>query len=180
VVQPGDIGFGGKRAGFYPSAVRLFTKSKWSHCFVITPPVLGEISVIEADLKVQVVPFHKEYILKDADYYEVWRPIRSNESLLYSAVADLYKKDAGEIYGFLQIPWFAIRSLLGKVGIKISKNWFPSGEICSETLWQYMHNLGGEYRKAVELLGENESSPADLYNIVKDRNDLFEFVLRRD
>ena len=179
MIISGDIGFGGKRKGWYPATVRWFTKSRWSHNFVVMPKYLGEQCVLEADLKVQLVTFQKEYVEKDADYYEIWRPKKATTKEIVEASAKLFRSDAGEIYGFMQIPWFAVRSLLAKIGIKLSKNWFPAGEICSETPWRFLYNLGGEYREKVELIGENECSPEDIFNIIKSNVDLFEFILER-
>lgn len=180
MIRPGDIGFGGKRKGFYPSAVRWFTKSRWSHCFVIIPPVLGEASLIEAEVNVVIRTWQKEYVEKNADYYEIWRPNIISESKIYNACAELYKSDAGEIYGFMQIPWFAARSILRLVGIELKKNPFPNGEICSETHWRYIMNLGGEFAKALDGITEDECSPQDIYSVVKGRPDLFSFVLARE
>jgi len=178
-VQPGDIGFGGKRKGFYPKAVRWFTRSLWSHCFFVTPEVLGEISVLEADLKVQLVPFQKEYIEKQADYWEVWRPTQATPEAIDMACRLTYQTQAGELYGFLQIPWFAVRAILRKLGMDLSQNWFPSGTICSETQWIFLMFLGGEYRTAFSHLGQDECSPEDIHQVVLNRPDLFTFVDRR-
>lgn len=181
MIRPGDIGFGGKRKGFYPKAVRWFTASRWSHCFVVMPQYLDELSVLEADLKVQLVPFQKEYVEKNADYYEIWRPKGITKSEIWRACADLYRSDAGEIYGFLQILWFAFRQGLGKLGIRVGgRNWFPSGEICSETHWGYLSRLPREIGRQTRLMGEDECSPEDLYQMVRSRPDLFELVARRD
>lgn len=180
IVRAGDIGFAGKRKGFYPSAVRWFTSSRWSHNFFVTPPVFGSLAVLEADLKVQIVPFVKEYVEKNVDYWELWRPILSTESEIYQAAVKTYHLEAGDVYGFAQIAWFAVRQLLSKLGFFLSgKNWFPSGSICSETQWKYLVNLGGDYRAAFESLGENEVSPEDIYKVVKARPDLFEFVMEK-
>lgn len=180
MVRPGDVGFGGKRSGFYPNAVRWFTRSRWSHCFVVTPPFLGEISVIETDLKVQLVSFQKEYVEKNADYYEIWRPIAATEEQIYEACRKVYLIQAGSIYGFLQIPWFALRAMCGWIGITLRRNPFPDGEICSELLWEYLVALGDNYREAFSFYTENECSPEDLYAIAKGRPDLFEFVIMRE
>jgi hypothetical protein len=180
VILPGDIGFAGRRSGFYPSAVRWFTNSKWSHCFVVMPEYMGELSVLEADLKVQLVPFREEYVHKDEDYYEIWRPKKASIGEKLSACHALYLSSAGGIYGFMQILWFAVRQGLLKLGINLpGKNWFPGGEICSETLWVYLVYLGGHYRGLFEGMGRNEVSPQDLRAAMQSRPDLFEFVYER-
>jgi hypothetical protein len=178
MIIPGDIGFSGKRVGFYPNAVRFFTKSRWSHCFVVVPPVLGELSVLESEVNVVLRPWYSEYVEKNNDYYEIWRPIMAQEAV-YDACASLYKSDSGIIYGFMQIPFFAVRAILDLVGIHLKRNPFPGGEICSETHWRYIMNLGGEYEKALNGITENECSPQDIYEVVRNRPDLFEFVTER-
>jgi len=181
MIISGDIGFAGKRKStFYSRAVKWFTKSRWSHNFVVMPKFIGELCVLEAEVNVVLRLFEKEYVEKNNDYYEVWRPKKATPKEIVDAARESFKTDAGEIYGFMQIPWFAARSLLSRVGINLSKNWFPSGEICSETLWGYLYNLGGEYRLEAEKLGENECSPQDLYDLVKKREDLFSFVYMRE
>mgnify|MGYP002353996246 FL=1 len=180
MIRPGMIGFGGKRSGFYPNAVRFFTKSKWSHCFVVINQVFGEVSVIEADLKVQVVPFHREYVEKNADYYEVWEPIAATDSDVLRATSSVYLQDAGKIYGFLQIPWFAFRAVMRFFGVELRRNWYRDGEICSELLWNYLMQLGPKYKNAFSVFTEDECSPEDLYDIVLIRPDLFQLVTKRD
>jgi len=159
--------------GFYSRAVRFFTKSKWSHCFIVIDNIYGTPAVLEADLKVQVVDFHQEYIEKQDDVYEIYRPIKAKQEDIAKATEYCYRNYAGKIYGFLQIPWFAIRSILGFFGIKgLGKNWFPSGIICSELVADYLYFIDPVFHE----LTSNETSPEDLYLIVKSRPDLFERV----
>lgn len=179
MIRPGDIGLGAKRKGFYPSAVRWFTKSKYSHVFLICHEYYEQLQVFEVDLKVQTVPFNKEYVEKNDDSYVIYRPIRATESEIYNAAKLVHNTRAGGLYGFLQIPWFAVRSILQKVGIHLKRNWFPSNDICSEMPLIYLKALNKEYAGAFFLLTENETSPQDIAKIVESRPDLFEFVTER-
>ena len=181
-VGAGDIAFGHpKNLGFYSKAVRFFTKSKWSHCFFVGPDYCGELVAIEADLKVQVVPFYKEYIEKKVDAYQVYRPIKTRDKDVLRATKTVFHITAGETYGFLQIPWFAIRSILKNLfGWILTKNWKPDGVICSELLLIYIQALGGEYLDAFKHLKVNETSPQDIFEIVIHRPDLFEFICERE
>lgn len=179
MIKPGDIGLSNKRKGWYPAAVRFFTRSKFSHVFIVGHEFYNELTVIEADLKVQVVPFKKEYIEKNADAYKIYRPKLASQKEIYKALAKTYQSAAGETYGFMQIPWFAVRSILGKFGIKLSHNWFPIGQICSETPVGYLKDLGQPYAVASINLTPNETSPEDIAKIILAREDLFEFITER-
>jgi hypothetical protein len=139
----------------------------------------GELQVFEVDLKVQTVPFNKEYVEKNDDSYRIYRPIRATESEIYSALKFVHNTRAGSLYGFLQIPWFAARSILQKIGIHLKKNWFPANDICSEMPLVYLVLINEEYRAAFAHLSENETSPEDIAKVVENRLDLFEFVTER-
>ena len=178
---PGDIAFSSPvKLGFYSRSVRFFTKSKWSHCFYIGPEYMGMYMAIETDLKVQVVPFQKEYIEKKEDVYELYRPIKATLSDVHTASKATFYITAGETYGFFQIPWFALRSLFKWFFNKTLKNNIETdGVICSELLIIYLQGLGGLYLDAFKHCKINETSPEDIYEIVLSRPDLFEFVGER-
>ncbi len=173
-LQVGDIAFSyPKKLGFYSRAVRWFTNSKWSHCFYVAPPYMGELMVIETDLKIQVVPFHKEYVVKNADAFEVYTPSMASMDDRYLACSKAFKETAGQTYGFLSILWFALKMLF-RAGWK--DNFFTDGVICSELLLIYLKNLGGPYADAFSHLTVNETSPQDIYEVVVFRPDLFQKV----
>lgn len=156
------------------------TGSKWSHCFFLLGEVCGELSVMEADLKCQVVPWTREYVENNNDYYEVYRPVKASLKEIKNAGSFCFKEYSGEMYGFLQIPWFIYRILVHRLfGSNPKKNWSTSGVICSESLYDYLFQLGGKYRDLVKDLGPDITSPEDLYRLVLSRTDLFEFVGKR-
>lgn len=178
VIKHGDISFSHPvKMGFYSKAVRWFTRSKWSHCFIIMEDFYGSPAVLEADLKVQLVDFNQEYINQDVDSYEIWRPILAKEKNISEATKYCYLNYAGETYGFLQIPWFAVRSILNFLGLKfISDNFNKDGIICSELLIDYLKILGEDYSKVFSDIDSNEASPEDIYLLVKSRPDLFQLI----
>ncbi len=179
--KTGDIAFSYPvELGFYSRAVRFFTKSLWSHCFVLADDYYGESAVLESDLKTQLVPFNKEYIEKEEDAYEIYSPVKASPEARSVAAEYTYFSTAGQTYGFLQIPWFAVRSILHKLFKRtLLENWFPAGVICSELLIVYLKALGGEYAEAFGHLKDNETSPEDIYKIVIQRKDLFSFIGER-
>ncbi len=176
--KAGDIAFSYPAdMGFYSKGVRWFTKSLWSHCFHLSIDYLGKRMVFETDLKAQLVPFEKEYIEKQGDAYELWRPIKATQADILGAAKHSFFEVAGETYGFLSIPWFAVRETVYWItGKKLWKNFKPEGAICSESLIIYLKALGGEYSEAFKGLTRDETSPEDIYRIVKSRPDLFEFI----
>ena len=180
-VQQGDISFSGKRASnWYSDGVKAITESKWSHSFIVAGLALGELSAMEADLDVTMVSWQSQYVDKNNDYYEVWRPIKASQSNIEAAAKYCYNNYAEEPYGFLEIPWFIYRIYAKKwFGINATTNWSSSGMFCSGLTYNYLYQLGGEYRDILKDFKDNTMSPQDLYNIVLARPDLFEFVLQR-
>jgi hypothetical protein len=101
-VQKGDITFSGKRKwNFYSRAVMSITQSKWSHSFMILGDVLGELSAMEADLDVTVVSWKAQYVDKNDDYYEVYRPIKASQDDIDRATKYCYDNYPETAYGFL-------------------------------------------------------------------------------
>lgn len=176
--KAGDIAFSYPvELGFYSRAVRWFTNSLWSHSFHLSIDYLGQRMVFETDLKAQLVPFEKEYVEKKADAYELWRPIKATQPMILTAAKRCFYDVAGETYGFLSIPWFAIREVIYWItGKKLWRNFKTEGAICSESLIIYLQYLGGEYQEAFKHLTRDETSPEDIYRIVKSRPDLFELI----
>lgn len=175
-MKVGAIFFSSPRnPGFYSRAVKYFTKSKWSHCFYVGPAYMGELMAIETDLKLQVVPFQKEYVEKNEDVYEAFYPQMASSVDVLNAAKLAFRETAGQTYGFLSIPWFAVRAKLGHL-FSFKKNYSTSGAICSELLVKYIRALGGEYEKCVSHLTDDETSPEDLYTIVLSRQDLFKRI----
>lgn len=177
----GDIAFSGKRASnWYSDGVKSITNSKWSHTFMLVGDILDELSVMEADLNILTVPWQREYVEKDADYYEVWRPTKASQEDVARATKYCYHNYSGEVYGFLEIPWFVYRIYMKKwFGISVKRNWSSDGIFCSELVYDYLYQLGGEYRDLLKNFTPDTASPQDLYDLVLSRLDLFQFVVQR-
>ena len=175
--QSGDIAFSHPvKMGFYSKAVRWFTKSKWSHCFFLAHDYLGHMVVMEADLCVQIVPFKKEYIEKENDVYELYRPIKASKVEIIRACQSCFEENAGEAYGFLEIPWHAFKAILGWFGYKLKNNPTSTGVICNELQYSFIYNLNAEYRYSLNGIISTDTNPEELYKLVLSRPDLFEFI----
>lgn len=176
MIKPGDLGLSAKRKGWYPAAVRFFTQSKYSHIFIIADEYYGQIQVIETNLNVTTTSFKKEYEKKNADSFVVFRPIKTTQSEIHDALHYIHGAYSGDTYGFLQVPWFAYRAIMRVFGFKPKYNWFPAGQICSETPLEYLKLI---YADAFSHLTPNECSPEDIAKVVEGRPDLFMFVMER-
>ena len=175
--QCGDIAFSHPvKLGFYSRAVRFFTRSRWSHCFFMPHNYLGKTVVMEADLCVQIVPFQKEYVEKKSDCYEIFRPIKASKLEIISASEKCFNLVAGTQYGFIDIPWHALKAIAGWIGIKLENNPIETGTICNDVLYCYLDHLNAEYKESIKHLKMNDTNPQEIYDIVINRPDLFEFV----
>lgn len=198
----GAIGFSGPRTGgtFFQKAVKFFTGSKWSHGFITTFPQEGRFTVLEASRTVQRVPL-SDYQNDPNTLYEIYAPKGTTYAAITAALHQIEGGYLGVRYGYLQLLFFMWRWLNKKIfGRSIGReaNWFPEGKICSEVQFDYMGALADETRTenfpslefgvaAVDFhvfrvyareygFTENTVAPEDLYLIVKDHPELFEFI----
>jgi hypothetical protein len=173
--QIGDVGFSHRKRGIYNRIVSFITGNYYSHTFIILKEFYGDVAVLEADLKCQVVSFKEEYINKNDDYWEIWRPVGVGIGAKLRETERCYIKYAGKTYGFLQIPWFIWKRIAKAIGVNPGKNWFPGGAICSEITCDYLPGLSGAYKEALPF-GLNEVDPDDIRDVVAARPDLFKLI----
>ena len=156
--RKGDVGFCTKRGNFLAKAIRWFTRSKWSHTYVIyqTEP---EILVLEAGVfQVQLVPFSKYESKKYVN--AVMRPVNFMPDAIEKGLAKVKEKIEAH-YGWLQLIGFIPVVLFKRLlGMKIS-NPAKGGIICSELVLQYLRGLdpGCHWDK----MDRNATSPEDLF-----------------
>jgi hypothetical protein len=180
-IQVGDLVFSGRRGNnFYSQGVKWFTGSKWSHCFFIMTDVAGERAVLEADMHCQVVPWNREYVLQNDDYYEVYRPIKDTDVDKAAAADATYKECSGEIYGYTQIIWFVWDAMCKKLGLNSGRQWFPNGIVCSGVQDKYAQRLPISSKAFSQLTVVNRVTPQEMYVPVVTRPELFKLVGKRD
>ena len=176
VAQSGMIGFSfnSSKTNILAKAIRFFTSSKFSHCFLVIDPVLDEPAVIEASEIVQVIPLARYFEFKDESFLLFSLPV-ADKAKVDSAVAAIFFYHSGMKYGYFELLWFLWSWLVKKVFGKVIKkgNPFRAGIICTEVVWHYINALGGEYAKCVSEFDPDTISPYDLEQIVKARPDLF-------
>jgi hypothetical protein len=160
-MMKGTIGFCRKKAGLLSKVIRWFTRSDWSHTYIIyqdTP----EILVAEAGTcQVQLVPITKYESSKYANVFFVPRHV--DVSLIENGT----KKVRGKIettYGWLQILGFIPMVIARRLLFMKIPNPARAGIICSELVLLYLRELEPGY--LWDSLDRNAVSPEDLYKML--------------
>lgn len=185
MLKPGDIGFTsnleGGFFGFLADCIRFFTKSDISHSMVITQPMAGEETVIEAVKVVQVIPFDKYYRNEKLEAYEIFRikPGIVTDKAIKKSLDYCFKEFAGVNYGTLQLAWFIWRwfnETVLKKDIRHDKNWMSDGVICSELVYYFLYNLGPVFRELIKDFNPDTIQAQDIKTICVNNPDLFYIV----
>lgn len=157
----GTIGFCTKRRNFISRVIRWFTRSKWSHTYVIRQNE-PDILVLEAGMfQVQIVPITKYQSRKYANVY--FQPDGFSQADITCGLMKAGEKIETH-YGWLQLLGF-IPVIMAKrlFGMKIS-NPSKGGVVCSELVLQYLRGLdpAGPWG----TLDKNTVSSEDLYEVL--------------
>jgi hypothetical protein len=173
-MEVGLIGFSSNSKGIFPALVRFFTKSKFSHTFIITTPVFGVPSVHEASDVVQIVPFDKFYN-KSSETYALYKINNTTYRQINDALTTCHLEYSGVRYGYLQLLWFVYRwcmELFGK-DVTHKKNWMSNGVICSELVYEYLLLVNPEFKTLLSKFNPDTVQAQDILSIVESRPDLF-------
>lgn len=174
-MEYGYIVLAGTRTGFFPNAIKWFTRSRFSHSLVTMPTILGlPICIEAADSGVNTVRFDKAYSHNTEQEYEIWKLNIAPEAI--DAGIREVVDDLETAYGFLEYPWFVWRSICRVFGkdIKHQDNWCTRGTICSELCVAFLKACGLGHTLAG--YGEGSVSPQDLQDIFKAHPAVFELV----
>lgn len=157
-MMKGAIGFSRQKKNWLSKVIRWFTRSQWSHTFIIYQ-VEPEILVAEAGtFEVKIVPITKYESRKYATtfFFPDHLPVTDIEIGIKRARADLEKP-----YGYLQILGF-IPVVIAKrlLGLKI-KNPMRGGMVCSELVLEYLR--GADPMGRWMTLQKDSVSPEDIF-----------------
>jgi len=159
----GLIGFSGRRGIFLSRAIKWFTKSKWSHTFI----VLDDELILEAGRYQVQITLYEKY-MRDRYTITGFKPFITKETI-ETSLNNVIKR-VGTSYGWLQIIGIAFVRGLKKIGIGI-RNPFRGGIICTELVHDYLERLGFD----MPFADKDAISPEDLFNYLK-VSDKFEQV----
>lgn len=140
--------------GFPSNIIRWFTKSDWSHCFIVLDDSLeGDALVFESSKGGVKLNLWSNYSYKKCAIFNI------NQSM---NLKPLYKY-FGSNYGYFQILGYTIAKIF-----KLKHNPIKKDYICSEIALRFLieNNLIG-----FETLDPNNASPEDLYKIIKEHKD---------
>lgn len=170
----GYVCFAYSKNEWLAKAIAWFTKSQWSHSFIMAPSMIDrEMAMESASNGVSLVPFDSSYRNNDNQKYEVYRFKMSKESIDKGVLMTMDMLETP--YGYLEYPWFMWRSLNALLGrdIKSQNNWSQQGTVCSGLVRLYIDSVSpGLFTD----FGKDSANAQDVYNVVKARPDLFELI----
>jgi len=177
---------------FVSEAIKFFTKRiakkygvrTWTHSMISVGELHDIEYVLSAELSQCIMPLEK--FKKDKIKFEVYKIKDTiSENNLNSLVRLYCNTYAGDSYGFLQLPWFCYRWFMEifNKNVNKQKNWFPSGDICSEMVFRFLMdrlNYSAKNMKSSATLSslsnwtENTIHPVDLGYVIKNCPFMFE------
>jgi hypothetical protein len=160
----GAIGFETDRASWISKIIRFFTRSQWSHVFIVAAEdlVTGKREILEADWQGIQKAFLDKYQGKHIKValYQVNLPLTQRIDALAACMTLV-----GRSYGYLQLVGLALILPLRWVGI-YKTNPISSGRVCSELALRYLQQLEVDYR--FEQMDRDSTTPQDLFAIIEE------------
>lgn len=175
-IERGDFGFsdyvGPGFFNFVAKCIRFFTKSRWSHTYVIPleDDVVGHI-VEEAGPMGVVCCSIDKYEDKTEYIAEFWRPMVTSEDQVDIAIRRIWKM-MGKSYGYTQLLGFILVWVWYKITRRKANNPIRGGIICSELVLEYLKALFPN-EECFKRMNRDTTSPQDIYKVILDRADLF-------
>lgn len=119
---------------------RKFKHGDKTHSAIFWYPEANADAIFEAYLCTTIDPWIKHQA--DTRYW-VFEPTGYTDEEIQSALFELYNKDAGEGYGFFELPWYVYRFVMEwfHKDVRHQHNWFPGGNICSQDVFNFLYIL---------------------------------------
>lgn len=185
MLDSGMIGLSNARHGLSADAIRYFTGSQWTHCFIVLPELNFEFSekdrfILEAKKSVRTSLLNRDYIEdhdKDVRLYALAKTPENKRSEVLSSILDDFLNGN---YGMAQNFFFVWRWFLQKLRLKTpNQNQLSNGTNCVELVWHYLDRLGNPYRGLLKNTTPNTISIFDIESFVEKNPDLFRLVLEK-
>ena len=169
-LKSGMIGQSGGNL-FIQKAIRFFTRSIFSHSFLIIEGPYKILSCLETTETIISLTdiFDK---MENKDYIEVWK-IKASQAAIDGAASWAYMKYSGKWYGYTSYLYYIWRFFTGSK--KISKR-LTDGTTCTELVCNYICMIGPEFSKLFEGIDLNTVTPQDLNEIMEANPALFEKI----
>ena len=183
MVKAGDIVvFNATKGDWFSKAQRFFTRMPFTHTGVIVGTVNNVPALLEAKMVTTVTPW-KNVIDNEMLEYFVFRP---TIDFGIQPVNDLWARYSGRSYGFAQVLWFVYRYIMEswpfRADVRGQKNWFPTGDICSEVVYNWLSWLSinsNTLEALVSQWNENTCHSGDIYTICSQSRVDFSLVEQR-
>ena len=171
----GQIVLAGSKSGFVPSAIKILTKSKFSHSLITAPDMVKLPMCVEAaENGISVIRFDLAYTQNASENIEIWEVLVPNAAKDAGLTAAFDKLEKS--YGFLELPWFIWRWMNTLVGrdIRAQNNWSHNGTICSQLCRIYLTKAG--LGSLFESYGKGSVAPQDISAIMNANPKFFKKV----
>lgn len=147
------IGFSSNKKNLFSKLIKWFTKSKWSHCFIVFEKIEEDFIIIEASFH-GGVKFNLLSRYQNPNHYDLELiPCRDLD------IGCLLPYIGGN-YGTFQILGNCISRLLG-----LKKNIITDDLVCSELVYIALVNNG--YDQLLQNFEPNLVAPEDIYECLK-------------
>jgi len=176
---------------FISEMIKFFTKKfakkhnirTWTHSMIGVENIRNTEYVFSAEMTQCLMPLKK--FKKDKIKFEIYKVVDYiKEDSLNELIDNFVNKYAGDGYGFFQLPWYIYRWImeLFNKDVRKQKNWFPSGDICSEMVFRFLTQRLSYSVKSEKVNAtlkhlyewtENTIHPVDLGYIIKQHPKVF-------
>jgi len=151
------IGFSINKNNFFSRFIAKFTKSKWSHCFIVIGPIGQDDALIaessmSGGVKLNLLSKYKNNHY-DLDFIDI-------SHACDQADLDHILPLIGHKYGYFQALGYFIAKVL-----RLNTNPFTDDIICSELVYLFL--IETDLKELIEDLKSNEVVPEDLYERLK-------------
>jgi len=152
---------------FIQKAIKFFTRSKFSHSFLILNGPFNEAVLQTTETVVTVTGLVDKFFGKD---YCVFYDVEASMIERMYASQQTYVKYSGKWYGYLSYIYFIMRYFGYKKPCPRSLSW---GVTCTELVCFYLSNLNENYKKLFEGKDLSSLTPEDLRIIIEENKELF-------
>lgn len=169
LIPKGSIGFSGSQTTI-GKLIKWFTKSSWSHCFVMTGNMCRIPFLVEATFpRLRAAPLN--FYQSKKQRFELWDLRGVDEETKRLALVKLFGL-IGTKYGTGQLVSASIPVLLKKLGIKVG-NPVGAGTVCSEFDMLFLLELGFD----LSHLKKNKVTPQDIYDVISKHKDCYRIAV---
>lgn len=175
-VREGMIALSGG-SEFIQHAIKFFTRSEFSHSFVVVSGPYGILSALETTSTIVSVSDLQHKTI-EKDYVQVWEVLQATPLEKLRAAALTYQTYAKTRYGYESYAWFIYRAACRVVGQEPTVMWdcVSRGVTCTELTCFYLCNLNERYRALFSGIDFNTQSPEELRQIMLRNPELFREV----